>query len=164
MPEYIYIGKIVNTHGIKGEIRIISNFDKKEIVFKKGFKIYIGVLKEENVINSYRVHKNYDMITIKGINDINEVLKYKGLKVYVNRNDLNLGNDDYLLDDLLNMEVILNNKNYGIVKDIFDNNGNILLEINYENNYYIPYKSDYIKEIDLVNKKIYVNNIKDLII
>lgn len=164
MPEYIYIGKIVNTHGIKGEIRIISNFDKKEIVFKKGFKIYIGVLKEENVINSYRVHKNYDMITIKGINDINEVLKYKGLKVYVNRNDLNLDNDDYLLDDLLNMEVILNNKSYGIVKDIFDNNGNILLEIDYENSYYIPYKSDYIKEIDLVNKKIYVNNIKDLII
>ena len=40
MPEYIYIGKIVNTHGIKGEIRIISNFDKKEIVFKKGFKTF----------------------------------------------------------------------------------------------------------------------------
>ena len=40
--DYVYIGKIVNTHGIKGELRILSNFDKKEHVFKPNFKIYIG--------------------------------------------------------------------------------------------------------------------------
>ena len=40
--DYVYIGKIVNTHGIKGELRIRSNFDKKDIVFKPGFTLYIG--------------------------------------------------------------------------------------------------------------------------
>ena len=40
--EYVYLGKITNTHGIKGEIRIISDFANKDIVFKKGFNIYIG--------------------------------------------------------------------------------------------------------------------------
>ena len=59
---YIYLGKIVNTHGIKGEIRILSDFDYKDIVFKKDFKIYIGKDKQEETINTYRVHKNYDMI------------------------------------------------------------------------------------------------------
>lgn len=162
--EYIYLGKIVNTHGIKGEIRIISNFDRKEKVFKKDFKIYIGDLKEEHIINTYRKHKNYDMITLFGYNDINEVLKYKGNKVYIKREDLDLNNNEYLLDDLINMELIYNKESMGIVKDILDNNGNVLLEIEYKKNYYIPYKGNYIKEVDINSKKIYINNVKDLII
>ena len=112
--KYIYLGKIVNTHGIKGEIRILSNFDKKELVFQKDFKVYIGNKKEEYQINSYRVHKNYDMITLKGINDINEVLKYKGSNIYINRDDLNLNENEYLLDDLLNMSIMENNINYSL--------------------------------------------------
>ena len=77
--EYIYIGKIVNTHGIKGEVRILSKFKYKSRVLKKYFKVYIGPSKEEQIINSYRPHKQFDMITLEGITNINEVLKYKGL-------------------------------------------------------------------------------------
>ena len=73
--ELIKIGKIVNTHGIKGEIRIISDFKYKKDVFKVGNILYVDDDKLE--INSYRVHKNFDMVTFNGINDINEVLKYK---------------------------------------------------------------------------------------
>lgn len=47
--EYVYIGKIVNTHGIKGEVRLISNFERKDLVFKKNFKIYIGSLKKKKL-------------------------------------------------------------------------------------------------------------------
>ena len=49
--EYIYLGKIVNTHGIKGEVRIISNFRYKSRVFVKGFTIYIGKKKDKEVID-----------------------------------------------------------------------------------------------------------------
>ncbi len=161
--DYVYIGKIVGTHGIKGEIRIISNFDKKEKVFIKDMAIYIGNNKDREVINSYRKHKNYDMITLKDINNINDVLKYKGLKVYVLRNDLNLG-DDYILDDLLGMKIVSEGIEYGIVENIFDNNGNTLLQISFEKNYYIPYNSDYIKEVSLENYFIEVKNVKDLIL
>ena len=118
--DFIYVGKIVGTHGIKGEIRIISNFDKKEKVFLIEMPLYIGDKKEKEIINSYRKHKNYDMVTLKDINDINEVLKYKGQKVYVLRNDLNL-EGDFVLDDLLGMKIISNNEEYGVVQDIFDN-------------------------------------------
>ena len=162
--NYVYIGKIVNTHGIKGEIRILSNFDKKELVFKKGFKIYIGNNYEEKTINTYRIHKNYDMVTLIGINNINDVLKYKGLKVYINRNDLNLNNNDYLIDDLLNLNIMFNNNNYGVVTNIYDNNGNTLLEIKYNKNYYIPLNSNYIKKVNIEKRTIEVNDIKDLII
>ncbi len=162
--KYIYLGKIVNTHGIKGEIRILSNFDKKELVFQKDFKVYIGNKKEEYQINSYRVHKNYDMITLKGINDINEVLKYKGSNIYINRDDLNLNENEYLLDDLLNMSIMENNINYGTIIDIYDNNGNILLKVKKDQEYYIPYHSKYLKKVDLKNKIVYTENIKELIL
>lgn len=41
--EYVYIGKIVNTHGIKGEVRLISNFERKDLVFKKTLKYILVV-------------------------------------------------------------------------------------------------------------------------
>ena len=45
--NYLYIGKLVNTHGIKGEVRILSNFRHKDKVFVKGFKFYVGKDKKE---------------------------------------------------------------------------------------------------------------------
>ena len=85
---YRYIGRLVNTHGIKGEVRILSDIDYKDLVFKKGFNLYIGSKKEKETINTYRVHKNFDMVTFVGINNINDVLKYKGEDVYVLRSDI----------------------------------------------------------------------------
>ena len=104
----IYIGKIVNTHGIKGEVRLLSNFEEKDLIFKEGFKVYIGSMNEEETINTYRHHKQFEMISFKGINDINLVLKYKGKKVYINKDDLNLKDDEYLLEDLIGMKIINN--------------------------------------------------------
>ena len=68
--DKVYIGKIVNTHGIKGEIRIISDFLYKEKAFKVGTDIYID--EQKYLIHSYRRHKNFDMITLDGFDDINE--------------------------------------------------------------------------------------------
>ena len=72
----IKLGKYVNTHGIKGEIRILGDFSRKDLVFKPGFKIYIK--ENEYVIKSYRKHKEYDMITLEGINNINDIIDLKG--------------------------------------------------------------------------------------
>ena len=60
--EKVYIGKIVNTHGIKGELRILSDFEFKDKAFKVNSEIYID--NEKHIIKSYRRHKNYDMITV----------------------------------------------------------------------------------------------------
>lgn len=161
--KYIYLGKIVNTHGIKGEIRILSNFDRKDLVFVKGFNLYIGSNYNKEVIDTYRTHKNYDMVTLKGINNINDVLKYKGMKVYINREDLSL-KDEYILDDLIGLQVKSENNYYGEVIDIFDNNGNTILEIKFAKNYYIPYNSNYIKKVSLDKKELICENIKELIL
>ena len=86
--KYIIIGKIVNTHGIKGELRILSDFKYKDKIFKKGFPLYIGYTKEKEIINTYRPHKQFDMVTFNNYNNINEVLKYKGEYVFINKEDL----------------------------------------------------------------------------
>ena len=101
--ELIKIGKIVNTHGIKGELRLLSKFPYKDKVFIKGMNIYIDRNVKE-VISTYRRHKNFDMITMEGYSNINEVLKFKGKFVYVNKDDIKLDNN-YLDEDLIELDM-----------------------------------------------------------
>lgn len=160
----IYVGKIVNTHGIKGEVRLLSNFEEKDLVFKKDFKVYVGDERKELIINSYRPHKEFDMLTFRGIEDINQVLKYKGKKVYIDKEDLHLKEDEYLLEDLIGMEIIFDGEALGVVKDIYEAPQGKLLYITFAKNYYIPYNNYYIKEIDTKKKEIHAENIKGLIL
>lgn len=162
--KYIIIGKIVNTHGIKGELRLLSSFKYKEKVFKKDMKIYIGKKKEEEVIDSYRKHKSFDMICLKGYNNINEVLKYKGLYAFINKEDLVLELDEYLDEDLIDLEVFINNDKKGIVTNIVRYPNNSLIEVtNNEKKYLIPNNKNIIESIDLTTKKIIIKDIKGLI-
>ncbi|MDD3453464.1 MAG: ribosome maturation factor RimM [Bacilli bacterium] len=159
--NYIYIGNIVNTHGIKGEIRILSKFQYKNLIFKKNFKIYIGSNYDEEIINTYRVHKNYDMITLNNINNINEVLKYKGKKVYINKDDIKI--DGYFDEDLIGL-LVYTDKLIGKVKSIekLPHQDLIIVE-NDKKRYLIPKVTLFIKEVDLQNNKIVINNIEGLI-
>ena len=84
--KYVYLGKIVNTHALKGEVRLISNFEYKDRVFKKDFVVYIGHMKDKEVLETYRTHKQYDMVTFLGFDDLNSVLHLRGEKVYKNKN------------------------------------------------------------------------------
>ena len=162
--EFVYIGKIVNTHGIKGELRLLSDFDKKELVFKKGFTIYIGGSHIKEVINSYRKHKNFHMITLEGYDNINQVLVYKGLDVFVNREDLNLKNDDYLLEDLIGLEIEETGEKFGKVKEIVYNGSGTLLVVEGTKTFYIPNNKEFIKKVDLEKKIIECSNIKGLML
>ena len=86
--EYVYVGKLVNTHGLKGEVKLLSNFDYKDYYFKKGIHLYIGDNKEKVTISSYRHHKIFDMFLFDEYNYINDVLKFKGSKVYIDRDEV----------------------------------------------------------------------------
>ena len=150
----VIIGKYVNTHGIKGEIRIKSTFKYKEKVFVIGNTIIIN--DNEYIINSYRVHKGYDMVTLKDIDDINKIPFSKNTLVYVER-DKYLNNNDYLDSDLIGF-IVYNSK---IEKEVVDitylNEKKKLLKTN---DGYIPF--ELIKEIDLKNKKILVEEVLGL--
>ena len=159
--DLVYVGKIVSTHGIKGELKVKSDFEKKELVFKPNNRIIID--KQEYIIRTYRYHKIYDMITINNFDNINDVLCFVGKSVYVSRDSLKLKEEEYLLSDLVGLDVVFNDTVYGIVKD-YSRDINPLLSVEFEKNYYIPINDVYIKKVDLKNKRIIVNNIEGLII
>ncbi len=158
----IKIGKIVNTHGIKGELRLLSKFPYKDKVFINNMKIYIDK-KDIEIINTYRKHKNFDMITLKGYSNINEVLKYKGKYVYVDNNDIVLDNNKYLDEDLIGLNVIYEDNDKGIITDIERYDKTVLFNIKgNDKEYLIPYNDNLIDKIDINDKKIYIKDIKGL--
>ena len=158
--KYVLIGKIVNTHGLKGEIRILSEFKYKNKVFIPGMKIYIGTSKVEEVINTYRHHKIFEMITMVGYNNIDEVIKYKGDYAFINKEDITLNQNEYLDEDIIGLNVYVDNTALGIIKKIENHNGNEVLVITNSNkNYLIPYNFDIILDINLEKKEMRVKNI-----
>ena len=158
--NFVYIGVIVNTHALKGEVRIISNFEYKDRVFKIGKSLYIGDLKNCEEIETYRVHKNYDMVKFKGINYINDVLKYKGKKVYVLRNDLNLKSDEYLESDLIGLDAKFEEKIIGTITDIINNNGYKLIKIKEK---LVPLNDNFIEKVNIEKNEVILKNVGELI-
>ncbi len=164
MNDYILIGKIVNTHGIKGEIKIISDFELKDKVFKSQKAIYIGKEKEMVNIVSYRPHKMFDMLVLENKNGINDVLGYKGKYIYIKREELELKDNDYLLQELISFEVIDEKDLLGKVVDIVYNKKQVLLKVKELKEFYIPFVDEYILKVDALSKKIYTKNAKDLMV
>ena len=161
--KYVLIGKIVNTHGLKGEVRILSSFKYKDRVFKKGMNVYIGKDKNREVINSYRYHKIFDMIMMDGYSDINEILKYKGEYIFVNKEDIVLNENEYLDEDIVGMNVYVDDRLLGRVNRIEKHSVNEILVVkNEEKNYLVPYNFDIILNIDLEKREMYVKNIVGL--
>lgn len=158
--EYIYIGKIVNTHALKGEVRIISNFEFKDRVFKIKNFLFVGENKDKLEIESYRKHKNFDMLKFVGIDSINDVLKYKGKNVYFIKEDLNLSKDEFLDSDIVGLEVIYNNKSIGVIERVDYSGKNKLLSFNKS---LVPFHNNFIEKIDMQNKKIILKNLEGLV-
>lgn len=154
----IYIGKLVNTHGIKGEVRIISDFKYKKDVFNKNNNLYIN--NTEYKINSYRPHKMYDMVTLQGINSIEDALTLKGSKVYINRDEFNF--NGYLDEDLIGLSVYDKDLYKGKVIDILKTKTNDLLVIDGLKKHMVPNIDVFVKNVDLKNKKIEIDYIEGL--
>ena len=154
----IYVGKIVNTFGIKGELKVVSKFEMADKVYKVNNVIYINNI--DYKITNVRFHKNNYLVEVNNIKDINKIEYLINNDVYFNKEDLGLKDNEYLISELLDYKVISNNKDIGIVTDYDDNKINPLIKIN--NKFYIPLKGFYDK-IDKVNKIIYVKDVSGLI-
>ena len=137
----LYIGDLVNTHGIKGEVRIISFFKYKDIVFKPNNILYVKDKKLK--IKTYRKHKQFDMVTFEGFTNINEVLKFKGSKVYIQKNEYNFPGP--LNEELYGKKVYNQGKLLGTLDKIIDNGIQEILVVKGEKEYLIPFVDEFVK-------------------
>lgn len=163
--EYIYIGKIVSTHGIKGEIKIISDFDFKDKAFVIDKKIYLGSEKREFIIKSYRKHKNYDMITLEGFSDINLVLPFMKESVYIDKEDLCLEENEYLDSSLIGLSIYFDEQYLGKIVEIFLPSPNRkVIRFNKDGkNYLVPYVPNFVKKIDLSSGTVLLYNMEGVL-
>lgn len=158
--EYVCIGKLVNTHGIKGEVKLLSNFEYKDKAFVVGMNFYIGEDKEKVTVNSYRHHKVFDMVTFKEYNYINDVLKFKGKLVYVLKPDLALDNNSILDRDYIGMNAYYEGVLVGKVNDIIDNNGYKLMLIGTK---LVPFNKEFISSVSVTKNELILKNVEGLL-
>ena len=149
----VYLGKFVSTHGLNGELKLISDFDKKEIVYQKDFPLIID--NKTYYIASARPHKMYELIALKEYEDINKIDKFINKDVYINYEDLNLSDNEYLITELLNAKIIENGKTIGKVTEIIKGVKNDYIKV--DNKYLIPIVNKYIKSFDKKEKVLYTN-------
>lgn len=152
----IYVGMIVSTHGIKGEIRIISKLEQslKEKVFKVGNSILIN--DKEYKIRSYRRHKNYDMVLLDDFNNINDVLFLMKQKVYIDSKYIELSAKEDFELNYKEYEVITSANQKGLVKALEEtgNNYKIMRVVINNKEELVPYNEHFLKKIDSSKKQV----------
>lgn len=163
--QYTAIGKIINTHGIKGELKIYPlTVDTDR--FKSLKVAYIG--KEKLKVNIVGVKYNKDMPILKlnEFNNINEVLKFKEEYLYVDDDNLvTLPEGRHFVFDLVDCKVEdMNGDFIGIIKDIIENPSNdVYVIVKDDKEYLVPAVKEFVKDIDIDNKLIRIDPIEGMI-
>lgn len=171
MVKWFNVGKIVNTHGIKGEVRVISKTDFPEERYKKGSTLYLFRQGEgepiELTVNSHRVHKNFDLLTFVGYDNINQVEAFKGGILKVHEGQLGkLEQDEFYFHEIIGCKVVTDSgEEIGEVKEILTPGANDVWVVKGKERkeYYIPYIEDVVKEVDVQEKKIIITPLEGLL-
>ncbi|WP_067729433.1 ribosome maturation factor RimM [Oceanobacillus damuensis] len=162
------IGKIVNTHGIKGEVKVmrISDFEER---FEPGETVY--VIKDEQPIEltiaTHRMHKGFDLVQFKGYDNINKVESFKGCKLKIYEGQLtDLAEDEYYYHEIIGCEVFTNDdRSLGEIKEILSPGANDVWVVKQAKgkDLLIPYIDDVVLEIDTAEKKVVIEPMEGLL-
>ena len=167
MEENIEIGQIVNTYGIKGYLKIVAFTDDIKR-FDSLKKIYINIKGnlQEEIIEDVKYHKNLVLLKLKNYDDINQVEKFKGNYIFISKEDrLELPEDSYFITDIIGLDAFtMEDKFLGKIVDVFSTKSNDVYVVRTEQgkDMLLPAIEEVVKQIDLDNKKIIVNQIKGL--
>ena len=168
MNDFLEIGQIVNSYGIKGFFKVvpftddITRFDDLETIYiEKNKKL------EKKIIEEVKYHKSLVLLKIKGIDDINDTEQYKNCILKIERKDaVELPEDTYFITDLIGIEVYdEDEKLLGNLIDIFPTGSNDVYVVKDElgKQILLPAIGEVIKKVDVANKKMIVKLIPGLV-
>ncbi|WLR43557.1 ribosome maturation factor RimM [Bacillus carboniphilus] len=170
--KWFNVGKLVNTHGIHGEVRVISVTDFPEERYQKGNRLYLfnkndSKPTEEVVVHSYRKHKNFYLLTFEGLNNINQVEPFKGMEIKVTQDQLTpLSKNEYYLHEIIGCEVVSEEgKEIGRIKEVLSPGANDVWVIKTasKKEVLIPYIEEVVKEVNIEEKKITIHEMEGLL-
>lgn len=154
--DKIYVGFLSSPFGLKGEIKVLSDSNFQERIFKKGSKLYIN--EKKYIINSSKIIKKNYVIAFEGYDDINQIDFLLKNDIYINKEDYDFKDNEFLYIELLDMQIDSDMGQFSIddillgKKEVFFKCGNLI----------IPYNEKYIVRIDKASKIIYAKNVGDL--
>ncbi|AVQ99024.1 ribosome maturation factor RimM [Oceanobacillus iheyensis] len=170
MSQKMYnIGKIVNTHGIRGEVKVvrISDFEER---FAVGNQVYAVKEKAAPValtIAAHRIHKGFDLLQFEGYANINDVEHFKGGYLKITEEQLTeLESGEYYYHEIIGCDVMTaSGESLGVVKEILSPGANDVWVIKRpkEKDLLIPYIDEVVKEVSIENKKVVIEPMEGLL-
>ena len=143
----IEAGRIVNTHGVQGEVKIESWLDSPQ--FLKSFKrLYLGAEQELRVISA-RVHKDFVIARLEGVDDVNAAMALKNRTVSIRREDAKLPKGACFLQDILGARVVdEEGREIGVLEDVMETPASNVYVVRGETEHLIPAVPEFIKKTD----------------
>ena len=154
MEDMLQVGVITQTHGIKGEVKVFPTTDDAQR-FKKLKKVTLdnGKERRELEITSVKFFKNLVILKFKGIDDINEVEKYKKAALSVTREGaVLLGENEYFIADLIGVRVVSEEgEELGTLDDVLQTGANDVYVVKNDKGeeILVPAIKDCVKNVDI---------------
>ena len=164
VKEFLEGGKIVGTHGVRGEMRVECWCDSPQFLAK--FKTLYFDNGAQAVKVQSRAHKNMVLMKMPEVDTIEKADTYRGKVLYIKRSDIKLEQGVHFVQDMIGLEVVDSStkKVYGKVKDVLRTGSNDVYEMEDDNKklFYIPAIPDIIDEIDIENNTLSITPMKGL--
>ncbi|RLQ95928.1 ribosome maturation factor RimM [Falsibacillus albus] len=171
MNKWFNVGKIVNTHGIKGEVRVISRTDFAEERYKPGNRLYLFMDKAESplelIVKSHRVHKNFDLLTFDGFENVNDVENFKTGILKIKEEQLtDLDENEFYFHEILGCKVkTTSGEEIGEIKEILTPGANDVWVVKGTNGkeLLIPYIEDVVVDVNISDKIVVIEPMEGLL-
>ena len=158
--QFLEAGKIINTHGVSGEVKIESWLDTPE--FLRSFRRLFVRGREVKVLSA-RVHKGFVIARLEGIDDMNAAMALKGTDISIAREDAHLSDGAYFLSDIIGSRVVdEEGREIGTLEEIEETPSAPLYTVRGEREHLIPAVPEFIRSVDVENGVITVHLIEGM--
>ena len=158
--QYIEAGRIVNTHGVAGEVKIEVWLDSPQ--FLKSFKRCF-IDKREVKLLSARVHKSFLIVKLEGVEDVNAAMALKGRTVFIDRADARLPKGAFFLQDIIGASVVdESGSEIGKLVDVMETPASNVYVVKGEREHLIPAVPEFVMSTDADNGIITVHLIEGM--
>ena len=168
MEQLLQVGVISSTHGVRGEVKVFPTTDDVKR-FKKLKKVILDTGKEQLPleIEGVKFFKQFVILKFRGIDNINDIEKYKGKRLLVDREHaVKLKKDEYFSADMIGMDVFTEDGElFGALKDVMETGANdvYIIEMSDGKEVLVPAIKQCILDVDIENRKMVIHLLEGLV-
>ena len=162
MEQLLQVGVITQTHGVRGEVKVFPTTDDPErFLDLKKVLLDTGKEKLSLEIQSVKFFKQFVILKFKGIDNINDIERYKRCPLLVTREDaVDLEEDEFFIADMIGMDVVTEDgEKFGTLKDVMETGANdvYIIESDEHGEVLIPAIKECIIDVDIEEQKMVIH-------